>query len=269
MNHTFTDDSLEQFAAAGPPALPPGGAYIDQDGMHIWYASWDDGMPVLLLHGGMGNANNFGHQVPALLAASYRVVVIDSRGHGRSSWNGAAFAYTAMADDAFAVLDQLGIERAAVVGWSDGACTGLAMAKKAPERVAGVLFFGCNVDPNGTLPFVMSETIGNCLTRHRKDYDALSPHPECFDEMSAALQVMQGSQPNYSVQDLRDILVPITVVHAERDEFIRAEHARYIAEQIPGARYLELKDVSHFAPVQRPAVFNAAVIDFLAGTAAR
>ena len=83
--------------------------------------------------------------------------------------------------------------------------------------------------------------------------------------MSGKLQVMQASQPDYSAADLRDISVPVTVAQAERDEFIRAEHARYIAQAVPGARYVAMEDVSHFAPVQRPGVFNAVVLEFLAG----
>ena len=259
------DDGLERFAAEGPPALPAGGDTLERDGTRIWFAQYGAGPVALLLHGGMGNANNFGFQVPALTAAGFSVVVMDSRGHGRSSWDGGDFSYSRMADDAFAVLDRLGVERAAVVGWSDGACTGLAMAKAAPERVAGVLFFGCNVDASGSLPFVFTDTIGNCLTRHKKDYAALSPEPELFEAMSAALQVMQGSQPDYAAADLEEIEVPVTVVQAERDEFIRAEHAQYIADAVPGASYVEMAGVSHFAPVQRPEVFNGVVVEFLRG----
>jgi len=264
MTNSHEDDRLDLFAKDGPPALPAGGAFVERAGARLWHAGFGEGPAVMLLHGGMGNANNFGHQVPALVQAGYRVVAMDSRGHGRSSWDGGPFSYTQMAEDAFAVLDRLGVGRAAVVGWSDGACTGLAMAKAAPERVAGVFFFACNVDGTGTLPFAMTETIGNCLTRHQKDYAALSPQPERFDEMSAALQAMQASQPDYSAADLRSISVPVTVAQAERDEFIRGEHARHIAATVPGARFVEMQGVSHFAPVQRPAVFNGAVLAFLA-----
>ncbi|KQN72323.1 alpha/beta hydrolase [Devosia sp. Leaf64] len=265
MDRTFRDDGLEAFAEDGPPALPAGGAVLDRDRVDVWYASYGAGPVVMLLHGGMGNSTNFGHQVPALLAAGFRVVVMDSRGQGRSGWDGTPFSYAQFAGDALAILDGLGISRAAVVGWSDGACTGLAMAKAAPERVAGVFYFACNVDATGSLPFVMTDTIGNCLTRHQKDYAALSPRPERFEEMSVALQVMQGSQPNYSAEDLQTIAVPVTVAQAERDEFIRVEHARYIADTVPGAEFVLLEDVSHFAPVQRPEVFNGAVLDFLKG----
>src|SRR5690349_17111583 len=84
MDRTFRDDGLEAFAEDGPPALPAGGAVLDRDRVDVWYASYGAGPVVMLLHGGMGNSTNFGHQVPALLAAGFRVVVMDSRGQGRS-----------------------------------------------------------------------------------------------------------------------------------------------------------------------------------------
>ena len=264
MDETFVDDGLERFVAEGTPALPGGGSRIERDGAQIWYASFGDGPAVILLHGGMGSAANFGHQVPALLAAGYRVVAIDSRGQGHSSWDGTAYSYERMGEDVFAVMDTLGIARAAIIGWSDGACTGLVMARARPQRIAGLFFFACNVDASGTLPFEMSGTIGNCLSRLKADYAAMSPEPQRFDEMSAALQVMQGSQPDYSAEDLATIAVPVSVVQGERDEFIRPEHARYIAATIPGAEHIELPEVSHFAMMQRPALFNAAMLQFLA-----
>ncbi len=263
MHDDIADDDLTLFAAEGPPPLPQGGATIMRDGARLWFGVYGSGPVVALLHGGLGNAGNFGYQVEFLLAEGYRVLVIDSRGQGRSGWDGRPFSYDQFADDLVAVLDHLGIGRAGIVGWSDGACTGLALAKSNPERVSGVFFFACNVDDSGAWPFEMTDVIGNCVSRHQKDYAALSPTPGGFEAMSQALQVMQGSQPNYSQDDLRAIRVPVTIAWAAKDEFIRPEHARYIAEAIPGAQLLELPGVSHFAPVQRPAAFNAAVLDFL------
>lgn len=266
MTDLFRDDDLSRFAAEGPPPLPPGREItIERAGVQLWFWTAGTGPAVLLLHGGMGNATNFGHQAPALLAAGFRVVAMDSRGHGRSSWDGGDFSYAEMAQDALAGLDALGIERVAVVGWSDGAVTGLELARAAPERVAGVFYFACNVDASGSWPFEMTPTIGNCLARHQADYAALSPAPEHFEAMSARLQAMQASQPDYSAADLAAIAVPVTVAVAEMDEFIRPEHGAYIARTIPGAWLVEMADVSHFAPVQRPEVFNAAVLGFLRG----
>jgi pimeloyl-ACP methyl ester carboxylesterase len=261
----LNDDDLMLFEAEGPTPLPSDGqsGYVENDGARIWYAVYGQGRPVILLHGGMGNGGNFGYQVQELVAAGYQVIVVDSRGQGRSSWDGRPYSYELMGSDVFAVMDRLGISRAAIVGWSDGACTGLVMAKQKPERIAGVFFFACNVDKTGTLPFEMTPRIERCLSRHIKDYAALSPAPEGFETMSQALQVMQRDQPNYSAADLASIAVPVTVALGESDEFIRHEHARYIAETIPSARYVALAGVSHFAPVQRPALFNEAVREFL------
>ncbi len=261
------DDDLAAFEAIGPTPLPPArdSGYVETSGARIWYARMGEGPPVVLLHGGMGNAGNWGFQVPALLAAGYRVIVIDSRGQGRSSTDGRPFSYARMADDTLVVLDTVGVlDRAAFIGWSDGAVVSLILADNRPERAAGIFFFACNVDPTGTKPFVYTETIGRCLSRHRKDYAALSPTPEAFDATFEAVGEMQRSQPNYTAADLARISVPVWSVLGEHDEFITREHAAWLAAAIPGASLHILPGFSHFAPVQRPEVFNEAMLAFLA-----
>lgn len=258
------DDDLIRFEAEGL-AVPGGGerGTVENDGAWIWYAAYGTGAPVILLHGGMGHSGNFAKQINDFVARGRRVIVVDSRGQGRSSWDGRPYSYELMGSDVFAVMDRLGVPRAAIVGWSDGACTGLVMAKARPERVAGVFFFACNVDGTGTFPFEATPQIDRCFSRHVKDYAALSPAPDGFQKMADALQVMQREQPNYTAADLASITVPVTVALGENEEFIRPEHAKYIAATIPGAVFVELPAVSHFAPIQRPDVFNAAVLDFL------
>jgi pimeloyl-ACP methyl ester carboxylesterase len=75
---------------------------------------------------------------------------------------------------------------------------------------------------------------------------------------------MQRTQPNYSANDLARISVPVAIAHSEHDEFIKREHAEYLAQSIPRAEFIHLPGVSHFAPLQRPAQFNAAMFAFLA-----
>ena len=218
---------------------------------------------MVLLHGGLGHGGNWGHQVPALVAAGYQAVVVDSRGHGRSTRDARPFTYELLASDVLAVLDALGLDRAAVVGWSDGACTALILARRAPRRVAGVFFFGCNMDPGGVKEFMPTPVIDRCFSRHAKEYARLSPTPDDFEAFVAAVSLMQRTQPNYTADDLAEVRVPVTVVHAEGDEFIKREHAEYLARSIPGADLVRLPGVTHFAPLQRPAQFNAAVLAFL------
>ena len=265
---TADDDDLRDFAENG--ASIPGGAdgygRVENDGARIWHASYGSGPPVVLLHGGMGHSGNWGKQVPALLGAGRRVVLIDSRGHGRSTRDDRPYRYELMASDVLAVMDTLQIPRAALVGWSDGACTALVLAREHPARAAGVFFFACNMDPSGTREIDFTNPLlGRCIGRHRKDYAALSATPGGFDAFAEAVGRMQRTEPNYSAADLAEIRTPVAIVLGEGDEFIRREHAEYLAKGIPGARLILLPGVSHFAPLQRPGQFNEAVLSFLRG----
>jgi len=259
------DDDLSRFEAEGAEPLPNSTdhGYIENEGARIWYASYGSGAPVILLHGGLGNSGNWGYQVPALDSAGYRVVLIDSRGHGRSTRDDQPYSYELMASDVSIVMNALGLAEANLVGWSDGACTALVLASKVPAQAAGVFFFGCNMDPSGTKEFVFTPTIGRCLNRHKKDYVRLSSTPDQFDSLSEAVGLMQRTQPDFSKQDLAKINVPVTIAYSEQDEFIKREHAEYLARSIPNAEYILLPNVSHFAPLQRPELFNTILLKFL------
>lgn len=236
---------------------------VEREGARIWYSAYGSGPVVVLLHGGLGHSGNWGYQLPVLIEAGYRVVLVDSRGHGRSTRDGRAFTYELMAGDVLGVMDALGVETAAIVGWSDGACTGMILGMREPERVRGVFFFGCNMDPSGTKEFEPTPVVDRCFARHAKDYARLSETPGEFDDFVGAVQRMMGTEPNYTAEELGRIRVPVTIAHSEGDEFIKREHAEYLARTIPGAELCVLPNVSHFAPLQRPEVFDEAMLRFL------
>ena len=260
------DDDLTRFEADGAEPLPVthDQGYVESDGARIWYASYGSGPPVILLHGGLGHSGNWGYQVPALVGNGYRAVVLDSRGHGRSTRDARPFMYELMASDLAAVMDALRIEQAGLVGWSDGAVVALILATQAPTRVAGVFFFACNMDPSGAKEITeFTPILRRCISRHTQDYARLSATPDQFDEFSDAVGLMQRTQPNYSAHDLAQIGVPVAIVQSEHDEFIKREHAEYLARSIPHAELVNLHGVSHFAPLQRPELFNSAMLAFL------
>ncbi len=259
------DDDLVRFETEGAQPLPSmqNQGFVYNNGAHIWYASYGSGSPVILLHGGLGNSGNWGYQVPALVENGYRAIVIDSRGHGRSTHDAQPYSYDLMATDVVAVMDKLGIDKAALVGWSDGACTSLVLASHTPERVAGVFYFACNMDPSGVKEIEFTPTLNRCFSRHVKDYQQMSPTPDQFKPFSEAVSLMQSTQPNYTEQDLSEITVPVAIVQSERDEFIKREHAEYLARALPNAEFVFLPGVSHFAPLQRPDLFKDAILAFL------
>jgi pimeloyl-ACP methyl ester carboxylesterase len=259
------DDELRKFEAEGAAAPPVANdqGYIEHEGARIWYAAYGSGPAVILLHGGLGHSGNWGYQVPALIKNGYHAVLIDSRGHGRSTRDVRPYSYELMASDVLAVMDALHLEKAYLVGWSDGACTALVLAAYAANRVAGVFFFACNMDPSGVKPFEATPALDRCFARHTKDYAQLSATPECFKEFVEDVGLMQRTQPDYSPNDLAKISVPVLIVQSEHDEFIKREHAEYLARSIPNAGLVVLNGVSHFAPLQRPEQFNSAVVEFV------
>src|SRR5262245_51721387 len=115
------DDDLRIFEAQGAAPLPPAVAqgYVAHEDARIWYATCGTGPAVILLHGGLGHSGNWGNQVPALVDAGFRVLLIDSRGHGRSTRDARPYKYELMASDVLAVMDALPLQKAAIVGWSD------------------------------------------------------------------------------------------------------------------------------------------------------
>lgn len=260
------DDDLSRFEVEGAPPLPETEVqgYVAHDGARIWYASHGSGPAVILLHGGLGHSGNWGYQVPALVRSGYRTVVLDSRGHGRSTRDERPYTYELMASDVLAVMDELRLPKAALVGWSDGACIAMILGMQAPSRVTGVFFFGCNMDPSGTKEITeAAPTMVRCYRRHVKEYAELSPTPDQFGPFAEAVSLMQQTEPNYTAVDLAKVTMPVAIVQSEHDEFIKREHAEYLARSIPGAAFIELPGVSHFAPLQRPELFNAALLGFL------
>jgi pimeloyl-ACP methyl ester carboxylesterase len=260
------DDDLERFEAEGAaqPPNPNDQGYVEHDGARLWYTIYGMGAPVILLHGGLGHSGNWGYQVPALISGGYRVVLLDSRGHGRSTRDTRPFSYELMASDVLAVMDALHIEKPSLVGWSDGACTALVLAARVPLRITGVFFFACNMDPSGVMPIEARPTLDRCFSRHAKDYANLSTTPERFKDLVTDLTLMQQTQPNYSADDLAKISVPVAIVQSEHDEFIKRSHAECLAHSIPKAEFVFLNDVSHFAPLQKPSQFGATILRFLA-----
>jgi pimeloyl-ACP methyl ester carboxylesterase len=174
------DDELERFAAKGAPdpGPPTDEGSISHDGARIWYASHGTCGPVAaLLHGGLGHSGNWGHQVAALRAAGYRVLLIDSRGHGRSTRDGRPFGYGLLAADLRAVLDALGIGRAALVGWSDGACTALTLAMAEPEAGGRRLLLRLQHGPERRAPHRNARAAARALLRPPRPglWPALAP----------------------------------------------------------------------------------------------
>ncbi len=233
------------------------------NGIKLWYAVFGRGEPVILLHGGLANAAYWGNQVPAL-AQHYRVVVMDSRGHGRSTRDAQPYGYDLMASDVLGLMDFLKIRKAAIVGWSDGAILGLDIALHHPERLSKLFAFAANSDPSGVADIANSPVFNAYIARAEKEYEKISPTPTQYKAFVDQITKMWDTQPNWTAADLQGIKVPTWIVDADHDEAIKRENTLFMAQQIPGSGLLILPQVSHFAFLQDPQDFTGEVLHFLA-----
>ena len=274
IHHLFLILVLSPLAAGAAErweALPPTPAPIhsersgqaEANGISIYYAVYGHGSPVILLHGGLANADYWGNQIKAL-APYHTVIVMDSRGHGRSTRDSRPYGYDLMADDVVALMDVLKVPKADIVGWSDGAILGLDLAIRYPGRVGKIFAFAANTVTSGVKDDVeKNPTFAAFIKRAGHEYEAYSATPKEYGAFVEQISKMWASQPNWTDAQLKTITAPVLVVDGDHDEAIKREHTEYIASTIPHAGLLILPNASHFAFLQDPDLFNYAILHFL------
>jgi len=190
-------------------------------------------------------------------------MVVDSRGHGRSTRTGAPITYHLMASDVLALMDALHVPKAALVGWSDGAIIGLDIAIHHPERVTKLFAFAANSDTSGVMDAGKKPAFSAFLIRTPDEYIKLSPTPTELPAFREQLKKMWHTEPHFSDDQMRSIKVPTWIVDGDRDELIKRQDTDHMSTLIPGAGELIMPRVSHFAFLQDPEQFNEALLHFL------
>ena len=240
----------------------------------LWFeTTGKDSAPPLLLIMGMGFSSRAWGSLPQRLAEHYRVITFDNRGTGRSKGTGIGFRVKDMADDAVAVLDAAGAERAFVFGISMGGMAALELALLHPRRVRALVLgatFASWLKSRKPSVQVMSELVaGGALSRvgahgllghalvsleHlRTDFDAFSKWIVDGERVSprVLLQQMTAVTLHDSMKRLPELRMPTLVLTGDRDRLIPAVNSRRLAEAIPGARLVFLAGAGHCFPLER------------------
>jgi pimeloyl-ACP methyl ester carboxylesterase len=252
-------------AVPDAPAMPAAATsgLADVNGIKMYYATYGAGDPVLLIHGGLGHSDIWANQVADLMK-DHLVIVADSRGHGRSSRTEDPFGYDLMSSDFVALLDFLKIDKVDLVGWSDGGIIGLDIAMSHPERLKSVFAQAANITTDGVDPAVATDAVFNAyIGKMAVDYGKMSPTPDQFDAFVAQISNMWATQPNWTDAQVAAITVPVAIVAGEYDEAILRPHTDKIAALIPGSKLVILPKASHFAMLQAPEDYTAAVRAFI------
>lgn len=215
------------------------------------------GFPMILLHGNGENLEYFRHQVE-YFSKEYRVIAVDTRGHGRSPRGEAPFTLEQFAVDLKAFLDQMKISKAILLGFSDGGNTALLFTLKYQSYVRALILNGANLNSKGVkrswqIPIEIGYKMTSFLAR--------------FSKAAAAKKELLGlmvTQPDIPCEALRKIEVPALVICGTKD-MILEYHTREIHKYLRRSK-LVLVEGDHFIADKNAPAFNTAVEDFLKRT---
>ena len=214
---------------------------VSRHGAMIHYREFGVGETLVLLHGGLSSSLDWFRQIPFLAGLGRRLILIDTRGHGVSSLGTAEFTYSNLAADVVAVLDQLGIARTAIIGWSDGGNTALRLAGLHPERVASMILISANYSPDGLRDPTLSNFSHQGLTRLKRWLVGSDDR-----RLVAEIKHLWQNYPRISPGELNAIATPTLVIIGEHDEITLA-HAEEMVSLLPGASLHVLEGAGHHA----------------------
>lgn len=210
------------------------------------------GPPLLLLHGNGEDGSYFEHQID-FFSGSRQVYAVDTRGHGQSPRGTAPFTITQFARDLLDFMEEQDIDRADILGFSDGGNIALTFALTHPERVSRLVLNGANLDPSGVKPSVQLPIV--------LGYKLASLFQAPKARANAELLGLMVNEPHIHPEELAALTMPVLVVAGSRD-MIKASHSRLIADSLPDGRLVTIEG-DHFIANKQPGPFNRAVLEFL------
>ena len=212
------------------------------------------GAPLILLHGNGESSGYFVNQIDRF-ANEYRVIAVDTRGHGASPRGNKPFTLETFADDLKNLLDSLNIEKANILGFSDGGNIAVIFALKYPERVASLVLNGANLFPSGLKSsFLIPVKVLFAV------FSLLSHFSRRAKRRSELLYLM-AKQPNFQPERLSSIKCPVLVIAGTQD-VIKEKHTKLIAASLPDSSLCFLKG-GHSIAKTNSVEFNSTVEKFL------
>ncbi len=235
---------------------PKQGKYFQNRGFKMYYEIYGKGEPLLIIHGNGGSISNFEKQIP-YFATKYKVILADSRAHGKSIDLTDSLSYEQMADDLNGLLDHLKIDSCNVIGWSDGGVEGLLLAIRHPEKVKKLAVTGANLIPDpiiSTDPWVVTTVL--------HEIDSIQQLPSTNETKGALkLRNLLIHEPHITHADLQKIACPTLVIGGDQDVIV-PRHTLEIAENIQKANLWILPNSGHATPIIYSDLFNKTVQTF-------
>jgi pimeloyl-ACP methyl ester carboxylesterase len=230
---------------------PAAGSYHSINGIQLYSEAYGQGKPFVILHGNGGSIHSHWREIE-YYSKYFRVIAVDSRGHGKSVDTSQTLHYEQMALDIKVLLDTLKIDSAYIYGQSDGGILGLIIACRYPSKVSKLATFGANIFPGPTAVY--------------KELDdmVLETLKTTTDRRTKRLYELLAYEPNITLEDLQKISCPVLLMCGDRD-VIRPEHTQLIFQNIKNANQATLPGCTHFGAREKPELFNSMLLPFLQG----
>ena len=218
------------------------------------YIEKGEGFPLIMLHGNGEDCSYFEHQMEPF-AQHFRVIAIDTRGHGQTPRGNVPFTIRQFAQDLLEFMDNHDIKKAHILGFSDGGNIAMVFALAHPEHVEKLILNGANLNAKGVKPSVQIPIeIGYRIARM---FANKSPEARKNTELLG----LMVNDPNVNPAELSQIQCPTLVIVGNKD-MIKDKHTRLIADSIPGSK-LSIIPGNHFIANKNPDTFNHKVLEFL------
>ena len=260
---------------ASAPVL---GQQVEVNGVSLFVEEQGQGDPIVLVHAGLLSSASWAGVVP-LLAASFRVITFDNRGHGRSTNPGGVLSFEQLADDTAALIAALELERPFVGGWSDGGEVALQLGLRHPGRARALIAGGTSLELGSEATQAQMRAIFHVDDDGVVDLDAVAgafeqtllpmlrqSHPYGEQHWQTIVQqslTMWLAYAGLTREQVARITEPVLVLVGDRDEHVPVEEAVRLYRWLPQAELAVLPGASHLSPIMEPATFACAVTDFL------
>ncbi|MCA6067046.1 alpha/beta hydrolase [Chryseobacterium sp. RG1] len=235
----------------------PHGKFADVNGIKMYYETYGEGEPLLMLHGNGQSISAFMNQVDDF-SKKYKVIIVDCRERGKSTYDKTKeLTFDIQVEDLKQFLDKQNIKKVKILGWSDGGILAILMALKYPDLIDKIACSGANIFPEGLKDEEMKDLKQSLaqLIKENKDHK---------NDVYIDLYNLDLKYPNLKYEDLKAIQCPSLIMAGDKD-VIKTEHTVKIAESIPKGQLAIIPNSTHSVVVEKPELFNSLVIDFFEG----
>lgn len=235
------------------------GHYANVNGINLYYETYGIGEPLLVIHGNGQSIAALHFQI-AHFSQDYKVIVADSRGHGKSGIGEGQLNYLKMMEDYNSLMEQLHVTDVKVFGWSDGGIIALLLAIHHPDKINKMAVMGANLQPGQAAVYGW---VPELLQPLSDMVDEMLDTGDSSDNWQLTRQLLDllTMQPNISIESLHKIKSPVLVMAGDKD-IIRTGHSLEIFENLPKAHMAILPGQTHWAPATDPVGFNALLEKF-------